>query len=79
MMGKRALGWITGLTPCMGALGAAAGMVLVFRGMVRQEAFTSDVLIKGVMIALVTTLILLLFTAVPLAVWAHFRDRDDPH
>ena len=54
-------------------------MVAVFRGVARQEALTSDDLLMNVMVALVTTLILRLFTVVPLAAWARFRDRDDPY
>jgi biopolymer transport protein ExbB/TolQ len=79
MTRRRPLALITSFAPFVGFLATLVGMTVIFRGLERQGPVSPDVLIEGVMVTVITALVLLLFTVVPVAAWIYFRDRDDSH
>jgi biopolymer transport protein ExbB/TolQ len=73
MRKKIAMTTLANLSPFVGFAGSLAGMSFTWTILAKQSTPTHGELMKGVGLALITTLALTVFILVPLAAWARKR------
>jgi biopolymer transport protein ExbB/TolQ len=72
---KKPIQLISSIAPFIGFVGTIAGMSVILPAIARPEPATPHDLFRGVIVAVATTLALLLFVLVPVVVWTHHRQR----